>query len=164
MCVFYKQISNSKNDSNFSLLLVPSIVGLNCPRDGLLGRGCSPQDDLVGEGDDGGGRLGRFQLAEHVALVVGRSGRSLGDEGEDAFGCGDVSRGRWYAPPVLIRVQAAEGHVVRWVVAPEEQLPGVVREGDALDRNLKVHLRGLGQWPQRQQQPDGLPDRLGSRE
>lgn len=66
---------------------------LNCPRDRLLWLGRSPEDDLVGEGYDGGGRLGRFQLAEHVALVVRRGGGSLGDEGEDAFRCGDVSRG-----------------------------------------------------------------------
>lgn len=89
---------------------------LNCPRNGLLeltgGRTTSPEDNLVGKGHDGGGRLGRLELAKHVALVVRRGGRPLGDEGEDAFGCGDVSRGGRYAPPVFIRVKAAERHVV----------------------------------------------------
>lgn len=61
---------------------------LNCPRNGLLGltggRTTSPEDHLVGKGHDGGGRLGRLELAKHVALVVRRGGRPLGDEGEDA--------------------------------------------------------------------------------
>lgn len=66
----------------------PSSSPLNRPRNGLLlltgGRTTAPQDHLVGKGHDGGGRLGRLELAKHVALVVRRGRRPLGDEGEDA--------------------------------------------------------------------------------
>lgn len=106
----------------------------------LLSRGVVEQD-LLCEGHDGCRRLSRFQLAEDVTVIVGRSRRFLGDKGKDVLILdGDVGIADVHGPSVIVGIEAEVRDRVGRIVLAEEELARVVGQRDSLLRHFEVNL------------------------
>ena len=97
-------------------------------------------------------------------LVAGPSARLPGHEGEELVGAAGSAVRRAAAPSAVLRVHAAVRDRRHRVVLPEEELAGVVGEGDALARDLEVDGGGQGQRPRQEQLGHRLPHRLKEEE
>jgi len=95
--------------------------------------------------DDGTGRLVRVLLGKHVALVRGPGRRLAGHESENSLVRIFFLR---VGPAAVLRVESAEGDGRGVEVFPEEKLPAVVGQGDALARHFEVDQ---GRWRTKRQ-------------
>ena len=96
-----------------------------------------------------------------MALVAATRRRLTRHEGEQLVGrAGGGPVGATPAPSAILRVDATMRDVVGGVVLPEEELPGLVGEGDALAGHLEVDGGRRGQRPCQEELGDSLPDGL----